>query len=137
VEEKEAIIIKKEVSDKQIEDLRRIRDFMEEKKPYLEVDLSLDKLAKLTNLKPNELSYIINNCTAGNFHDFVNIYRIESVKRELKQSNEQIILIAYSNGFNSKSTFNSVFKKNTGMTPSQYRKSLTKNNSSNKFVPKK
>ncbi|TPN86805.1 helix-turn-helix domain-containing protein [Aquimarina algicola] len=118
--------LKNKLSEKQAEIFQRLLAFMEKEKPFLEVDLTLNKLANLINIKSNELSYIINKNTYGNFHDFVNQYRIESVKKELTQSNEQIIMIAYANGFNSKSTFNSVFKKKTGMTPSQYRKTYTK-----------
>lgn len=127
-DKQEVNVIEKEVSDSQLKIMQNLREFMERKQPFLEVDLSLSKLASLTNLKPNELSYLINNCTNGNFHDFVNEYRIENVKTQLKETNEQVILIAYSNGFNSKSTFNNVFKKNTGMTPTQYRKNLTRKN---------
>lgn len=101
---------------------QKICDFMEAEKPYLDANLTLEGLSQLLQLKTVELSKIINTQNNTNFHEFVNAYRIEDIKKGLQESDEQIIIIAYQFGFNSKSTFNSVFKKATGITPSQYRK---------------
>ncbi len=117
---------KKELTIKDKEDFKKVISFMETNKPYLEVNLTLNKLAKYLEIKPNKLSYLINNNTEGNFYDFINGYRIKAIKKDLIETNEQIILIAYDNGFNSKSTFNEVFKKNTGLTPSQFRRQHTR-----------
>jgi AraC-like DNA-binding protein len=60
-----------------------------------------------------------------NFHDFINHYRIEFAAKMLREDKEKSILdITYDSGFNSKSSFNSEFKKNIYMTPSQYRKKV-------------
>ena len=96
----------------------------EQEQPYLEVDLSLAQLAKQLDMHPNTLSQLINSYSGGNFFEFVNGYRIEEIKRELASSQEHIMIIAYNNGFKSKSSFNDVFKRKTGMTPSQYRKKM-------------
>ncbi|NAS32505.1 helix-turn-helix domain-containing protein [Flavobacteriaceae bacterium R38] len=104
-----------------------LENYMQQKKPYLETNLTLGSLAEQLKMNANELSFIINNQSKGNFFEFVNFYRIESVKKALEYTDEQIIQIAYDNGFNSKSTFNEVFKKVTGVTPTQYRKNVGQN----------
>ncbi|QIE58795.1 helix-turn-helix transcriptional regulator [Rasiella rasia] len=102
-----------------------IKNFMQENRPYLDVNLTLESLANNLDMKSSELSRIVNTQNKTNFHEFVNSYRIEQIKTELLSTKEQIIIIAYNNGFNSKSTFNGVFKRFTGMTPSQFRKTNT------------
>jgi|GEM_PF-5186022 len=122
------VIEKRQVSEKQQQKLKvefqQIQEHMSRFKPYLESNLTLGKLAAQVGLSSNQLSQVINTQTQGNFHDFINHYRIEGVKKALEKSNEQVIIVAYANGFNSKSTFNEVFKKFTGFTPTQYRKGL-------------
>ena len=100
---------------------------MKEEKLYQQPDLNLIKLAKALNLNPRLLSRIINEQYQQNFSDFVNQYRIEDIKGKLTDpefSHYTILAIALEAGFNSKSTFNAAFKKNTGMTPSAYRNAL-------------
>lgn len=109
-------------SPEDTEKLHFISEYMCANKPYLDVNLTLESLSRDIGIKPTEVSRIINSQNGTNFHEFVNGYRIDQIKSELILSQEQIIIIAYNNGFNSKSTFNSVFKKNTGLTPSQFRK---------------
>ncbi len=99
---------------------------LENKKLYLEVDLSLQKLAKEINTKPNYLSQVINTKHNCNFREFINKYRISFAKELLSESELKIEAVAYDSGFNNISTFNSAFKKATGMTPSQYRKKARK-----------
>lgn len=96
--------------------------YMQEYKPYLKERLTLKELSEPLGINSNKLSFIINRKTKKNFFEYINAYRIESIKKELLNSNEQVIQIAYKNGFSSKSTFNDVFKKLTGYTPTQYRK---------------
>ena len=63
-----------------------------------------------------------------NFYTLVNDYRIEEVKRRLEDPryrNLTILAIAYDSGFNAKSSFNTIFKEQTGMTPSEYQKQVT------------
>lgn len=100
---------------------------MEKEKPYLRSDLSLAELAGLMNISTHNLTEVINTFTDASFYDFVNSYRVENVKQAIKDpefQNYTLLGIGLESGFNSKSSFNSVFKKHTGLTPSQYKKSL-------------
>jgi AraC-like DNA-binding protein len=92
------------------------------KEVYVDPLITLDKLSKSIHIPKNHLSQIINESYELNFNEFINKYRIERAKRLIEQSNEGAIFIdiAYSVGFNSKSTFNKAFRKFTGMTPSNY-----------------
>jgi AraC-like DNA-binding protein len=94
---------------------------MVEKKPFKQSDLTLKRLAEMSDLKPSELSQVIKIKNESNFYEFVKHYRIDSIKDDLINSDEHIIIIAYDNGFNSKSTFNTAFKKKTNYTPSRFR----------------
>lgn len=112
--------VKKDISDTAIE---KIVALMETEKPYLNPDLNLSELAKQANLTRAQLSEIINTGFKMNFNDFVNSYRVNAFKSMLKQGkHEQLSLlgIAYECGFNSKATFNRVFKKLTNFSPTQY-----------------
>lgn len=98
---------------------------MEEHHPYLDPSLSLDKLAEQTNMNPKYLSLILNSTLNKNFYEFVNEYRIEKVKELLLSPDLKhltIAAIANEAGFNSKSSFNSIFKKYTNLTPKEYLK---------------
>jgi AraC-like DNA-binding protein len=97
---------------------------MEEEKLYLDPELSVTKLARCLGLAKEHISQIINQQFYMNFNQFLNKYRIEEAKKRLKdpKENQYVVLkIAYDVGFNSKSTFNTAFKKFTGMSPSQFR----------------
>lgn len=99
---------------------------MESEKYYLNENLTLKELADKLETSPNNLSQIINEKFNKNFYEFINEYRINEVKRMLvdpKYSHYSMIGIAFECGFNSKSTFNSVFKQFTGKTPTEFRKS--------------
>jgi len=101
-----------------------IIDFMNTQKPYLIPLLTIEKLSEKLSIQPWLLSYVINRAFNQNFFNFVNNYRVEEVKKKLKDpenKNKTILQILYEAGFNSKSTFNSVFKKFTGTTPKQFR----------------
>lgn len=105
---------------------QKLLEFMDTKKPYLEPKLNLGDLAKQLEISPNQLSQVINQKERANFHDFVNRYRIEEFINQAKQNRQYSLLaIALDSGFNSKSSFNSVFKKQKGMTPSAF---IAKNN---------
>jgi AraC-like DNA-binding protein len=101
-------------------------DYMADEKPYLNEELSLSILSSLMGVSTNQLSQVINQNLNTNFYKFVNAYRIEDVKKKLKDPDYDrysILGIAYESGFNSKSTFNKIFKEETGMTPSEYKRS--------------
>ncbi|WP_420401687.1 helix-turn-helix domain-containing protein [Flagellimonas sp.] len=98
---------------------------MSRDKAYLDENLSLTEFASLLNLDSNLVSYILNNHLKSNFHDFVNQYRIKEVKKRLTDpayDNITLLGIALDSGFNSKTTFNRVFKKITGITPTEFQK---------------
>lgn len=105
---------------------QKLLNFMEADKPYLDEELSLQKLSLLMNVSTHQLSQTINQKLHTNFYKFVNAYRIEEVKKKLKDPEFEkysILGIAFESGFNSKSTFNKIFKEETGLTPSQFKKS--------------
>ena len=104
---------------------KKIEHYMESAKPYLDPSISLHELADELSIPPHHLSQVINSEFKKNFFDFINFYRINESKKILSgfDSNKKTILeILYESGFNSKSVFNSAFKKHTGLTPTQYRK---------------
>jgi AraC-like DNA-binding protein len=98
---------------------------MERDKPYLSPELTMPELARKVGISKEMLSQVINRELHLNFNAFLNRYRVEEAKRKLKDPRENqfvILKIALDVGFNSKSSFNAVFKKTTGMSPSDYRK---------------
>jgi ligand-binding sensor domain-containing protein/AraC-like DNA-binding protein len=112
-----------------------IRDLMESEKLYTDSDLTLPALAKKLNLSTNIVSQVINSHFGHNFYTFVNNYRLEEVVEMMKESSfdeKSILEIAYMSGFKSKTTFNTVFKKYKGVTPSEYRKRVEKEKSDDK-----
>jgi AraC-like DNA-binding protein len=103
----------------------KIIAFLETEKPFLDPELSLTLFASGLGIPENKLSQIINLNLDTNFYDLINKYRIDEVKKLLKNPDGKSILeLAFEAGFNSKTTFNVIFKKNTGMTPTQYKNSL-------------
>jgi len=108
--------------------LTRLLKHMETEKPYVDGELTLPKLAERLSIPPQHLSQTINERLQQNFFDFVNTYRVEEAKRRLLDPARQhysVLAIAEEVGFNSKSAFNSVFKKHVRMTPSEFRKAKT------------
>ncbi len=106
---------------------KRLLNFMETEKPYLDPELNLKQLAESVQLTRTQLSETINTGFNKNFNDFINDYRVERVKKlfsEGKQQKLSLLGVAYDSGFNSKATFNRVFKKFTGSSPSEFLKSL-------------
>ena len=95
-------------------------------KPYLNPDLTLLQLASEINITPHLLSQIINDHFELNFFDYINQYRVQEFKAAVtdpKNKNYSLLGIAFECGFNSKSAFNRMFKKSTGLTPSQFKES--------------
>lgn len=103
----------------------RLITHISETKPYLNPDLSLRDLANQIDIHPNHLSWILNNSIGKNFNECINSYRIEAFKSIAKApENENLTIegLAYESGFNSKTVFNTYFKKETGLTPKQFLK---------------
>lgn len=108
--------------------IEKVVQYMIAKKPYLDAELTLSGLAKDLSMSRSQLSQLINDGIGENFYDFVNKYRVEEVKRLMTDpqiSNYSLLGIALEAGFKSKSTFNLIFKRFTGLTPSEYKKNLS------------
>ncbi len=104
--------------------LKKLEKIMEQEKLYLDPSLNLIQLARKISIAPCHLSRIINESFNKSFNPFVNHYRVkESTQYLMKDSPEKmnILEIAYTTGFNSKSSFNNAFKKHMGLTPKEYR----------------
>jgi len=105
----------------------QLTGLMQEKKLYLDENISLPQLAGILKIHPNYLSQVINERFQKNFYDFINTYRVEEFKRIVslgKNKNKTFFALALDCGFNSKASFNNSFKKLTGTTPSEFVKSL-------------
>ncbi len=118
------------LNDETAEQLHRsLLRLMEEKKFYQNSQLTLTELSETLSVSPHNLSEVINTRLRKNFYDFVNGYRLDEVKQHLADPAKQhlkIISIAFDAGFNSKATFNTLFKEQNGQTPSEYRKHYLK-----------
>ncbi len=92
---------------------------------FKDPDLTLDALAQHVGLGPNTVSHLINVGLGQTFNELVNGYRLEEVKRRLLSPDADrftVLALALDAGFNSKTTFNRIFKEKTGLTPKDYRK---------------
>lgn len=116
-------------SQKEIKTIKAaIKSVLEKEKLYLKETLTLSELAESVQLTDKRLSTFINQELATNFYELVNQYRIAAFKSEIVLAENQNLTIwgvASKCGFNSKTSFNRIFKKTTGLTPSQYQKTLT------------
>ena len=102
---------------------------MQAARPWLKIDLTLGELAAGINVSPHHLSQIINSEFGKSFAGFINEYRVGEACQLLAGDNDRSVLeIALDSGFSSKSSFNATFKKHTGMTPSEYRKTPQEKN---------
>ena len=104
--------------------VKHIFTFMDEERPFINPELTVQDLSKQLNISRHHLTELLNNDIGKNFFTFINEYRVEEVKRRLLDTRFEhltIVAIAFESGFNSKSTFNSIFKQNTGNTPSQWK----------------
>ncbi len=101
---------------------------MEAEEFFLNPDLSVAEVAESLDITPKELSQTINQSFDQHFFDFVNSYRIQAAKNLLKDPSNKMTVqeIMYAVGFSSKSSFNTVFKKSTHSTPTQYREAFRK-----------
>lgn len=100
-----------------------IEHYMQQEKPYLDSEITLDELASALGVSAKTLSVTLNHHFQMNFYEFINRYRIEEAKQLLSNNQSMTITeIYYQVGFNSKSVFYTFFKKCEGMTPSAYRK---------------
>ena len=106
---------------------KELVQLMDREKVYSESELSLAQLAKRLGVHTNYLSQVINEKEGKNFYDYINTLRIEEFKRLIANPASQrftILSLAYEVGFNSKSSFNRYFKKETSKSPSEYLRDL-------------
>jgi len=121
--------VKKEEQNVSSEEIEKLKNYMKLEKPYLNPDLNLSDLADELQMSRAELSKIINSGFNKNFNDFINEYRVNTFKEKLNLcEHKQLSLlgIAYDCGFNSKATFNRVFKKITQISPTEFLNSIAK-----------
>jgi AraC-like DNA-binding protein len=101
----------------------KILDLIHQQRIYLNPRLTLTDIADLLDTNPTTISRVVNYCFNMNFNDFINHYRVEAMKELLHKGVHQrqtLLGIAYDCGFNSKTTFNRSFKKNTGLSPKDF-----------------
>ncbi|GEM_PF-3767265 len=104
----------------------KLGSFMSQQRPYLDSELKLNEMARMMTVRPAHLSQVINDQYGKNFSEYINSYRINEAKRLLKEDKDQDLSmyeVALDAGFNSKATFNRVFKQMTGTTPTRFRNS--------------
>ncbi len=105
--------------------LSQLRNFMTEQTPFKNPSLTLKDLALASRISDRHISQVINEQLNQNFHDFLNEYRVNEFKTQLTDPDNghlSMLGIAMECGFNSKSTFNTTFKRFTGLTPSEFKK---------------
>lgn len=105
--------------------LKRLLQIMQDEKPYLDSNLKIQHLAERVGISSHHLSQIINENMNQNYADFINSYRINEARRLLlspEYEQEKILSVAFDAGFQNKATFNAIFKKYTGMSPSGFKK---------------
>lgn len=105
--------------------LSSLLTMMEAEKLYRNNSLSLKELAVRMDFTENKLSQLINEGLGKNFYDFVNEYRVNEVIEVIKSKEHEhltLLGIAFESGFSSKSSFNNIFKRKTGMTPSEFKR---------------
>ncbi len=104
----------------------KLKAYLETDSPYLNPRLTLRSLADQIDVHPNQLSWLLNEHVGKNFNEFINEKRIEYFKKlvvDPDNSHISLIGLAYESGFNSKTVFNTTFKKEVGMTPKEFQKS--------------
>lgn len=105
--------------------IANLQKHMTEERPYLIAELTIQDLSNSLNINKHHLTQVLNNNLGKNFFNYVNEFRIEAVKKKIedkKFAHLTLLAIAYDCGFNSKSSFNNIFKQYTGHTPSEYKK---------------
>lgn len=114
------------LTNKQIESLaKRVEDLMQIKKIYRDSRLTLPKLSKRIDVSPQIASEIINRHFQMSFADFINNYRLEEAKQLLQNpenADKKIAAIAFECGYGTLSGFNTIFKKHTSLTPSEFKR---------------
>lgn len=103
--------------------VKKLKLLMEKDQVFLNPDLNLELLSRYLEVTEKNCSYILNQGLNVNFNQYINKYRIDAFKKRIEQGENKtytLTSLAYECGFNSKSTFNRVFKLNCGITPSEF-----------------
>ncbi len=112
----------------QIEEYKnQLLDLCNTEKPFLNAQVNITDLSEELSVSTKHLSQVINQSFDKSFFDFINSYRIQEAQKILKESGDDkltVLEVMYEVGFNSKSSFNTAFKKETGLTPTEFRKSI-------------
>jgi transcriptional regulator GlxA family with amidase domain len=106
-------------------ELERLLEHMRVNAPFVDANLSVKKLARQISMPARDLSVLINNGLGQSFFEFVNAYRIDRAAEILgdhTRNQTSVLDVLYEVGFNSKSSFNTAFKRRLGHTPSAYRR---------------
>jgi AraC-like DNA-binding protein len=114
--------------DMALDYLQKLISYVETNKPFLERDLSIHDLSLMTGIQRHTITQVLNENHKKNFFLFINEYRVREVIERFsdpKFNHYTILAIAFDAGFNSKTTFNSIFKSQTGLTPSKFREKFT------------
>ncbi|PWJ44671.1 helix-turn-helix domain-containing protein [Sediminitomix flava] len=124
IETSENVRLEEEVDHELEEEANRLKAYLIDQRPYLNNQLTLPDLAKEFGLTRHRMSFVLNHAFGKNFYDVINDFRVEEAKRLLADEAHKeykIEYIAQTSGFNSKATFNRIFKLRTEMTPSEFR----------------
>jgi AraC-like DNA-binding protein len=106
---------------------KQLLALLKTEKPFLNPQVSITDLSEELSVSTKHLSQVINQSFNKSFFDFINAYRIQEVQHILKDSKDDkltVLEVMYEAGFNSKSSFNTAFKKETGQTPTEFRKAM-------------
>ena len=120
----DAIAAAAEEQAKMLEIAERIQTMIASEQPHLNPRLTLERFAETLDIPARQVSQAINRCFEQNFHEFINRHRIDEAKRLLSNiefADLSIIDVAARSGFNSKATFNRIFKNHINVTPTTYR----------------
>lgn len=116
------------LNEKQVEELTNVVfQYLKTKKPYLNPDYNLQMMAEDLNISRHKLSEAINNGQKKNFYKLINEFRVEEVKEMLGDPSFRhytVLGVGMECGFNSKTSFNRIFKEETGLTPSEYKQTI-------------
>ena len=107
----------------------RLEALLNQREPFRNPTLSLTDLAAMLELNRRQTSALINLRYEQNFNDFINGYRVRALQESIQAGRHRertLLALALEAGFNSKTTFNRVFKRETGLTPGQYQRKVGK-----------
>jgi AraC-like DNA-binding protein len=122
----EKVVFENSKSPEVISQIEQVKKHVSKNESYLDPSLTIQELSKQVNIPVRDLSILINHHMNKHFFDFINEFRIEKAKEILKDTSKSkvtILEILYEVGFNSKSSFNTAFKKYTNQTPTEFRRS--------------